>query len=364
MADLLAIALPAPLLASMVERAWRHGDAVLPVDTRLPPPQRARLLAALRPARFVDETGIHDIGDHLPVRDDDALVVATSGSTGEPKGVVLSHDAVRASAEATSAALGVDPSSDTWLACLPLSHIGGLSVVTRAILTGTPYEVHDGFDAALVERAADDGATLVSLVPTALQRVDASRFRRILLGGAAPPSRLPSNVVTTYGMTETGSGIVYDGRPLPGAEVRVIDGEIHVRGPMLLRGYRDGTDPKDADGWFPTGDAGEIDADGVLHVHGRLGDLVITGGENVWPAEVETVLLAHPKVREVLVRGVPDTEWGQLVTAVVVPVDVSDPPTLDELRGFAREHLAAYAAPRRLDLVEALPRTTSGKLKR
>ena len=334
-----------------LRRAWDDGDAVLPLDPRLPGPAREHMLAAARP--------------HEPVEDGDALVVATSGTTGEPKAVVLTHDAVAASARATSARLGVDPTSDRWLACLPLAHVGGLSVVTRALLTGTPLTVQDGFDAGAVEAAAGAGCTLVSLVATALRRVDASRFRTVVLGGSAMPEELPPNAVTTYGTTETGSGVVYDGTPLDGVEVRVVGGEVQLRCPMALRCYRDGTDPKTADGWYPTGDAGDWDANaGRLRVFGRRGDLIITGGENVWPTAVERVLDTLRSVREVAVVGVPDPEWGRRVVALVVPTDPTAPPTLDALREAVREQLPAYAAPRELRLVDALPRTGSGKVAR
>jgi O-succinylbenzoic acid--CoA ligase len=233
------------------------------------------------------------------------------------------------------------------------------------VLTGTPLTVHDGFDADAVRAAADDGCTLTSLVPTALARIDPTCFRRILVGGQAPPTDRPSNVIATYGMTETGSGVVYDGRPLTGVEVRIADdGEIHLRAPMLLRTYRDGVDPKDEAGWFPTGDLGELHPDGTLAVHGRRGDLIITGGENVWPAAVERVLLRHRAVGEVAVIGRPDAEWGQRVVAVVVAKDPTAPPTLDELRDWAKRSLPAYAAPTRLDVVPRLPRTASGKVRR
>jgi O-succinylbenzoic acid--CoA ligase len=334
-----------------LRRAWDEGDAVFPLDPRLPAPARARVLAAARP--------------DVPVEVGDALVVATSGTTGDPKAAVLTHDAVAASARATSARLGVDPAADRWLACLPLAHVGGLSVVTRALLTRTPLTVHDGFDPAAVEAAARAGCTLVSLVPTALRRVDASGFRAVVLGGSAMPPELPPHAVTTYGMTETGSGVVYDGVPLDGVEVRVVDGEVQLRAPMVLRCYRDGTDPKTADGWYPTGDAGAWDPGARrLQVFGRQGDLIITGGENVWPAAVERVLDALPAVREVAVVGSPDPEWGRRVVAVVVPADRTAPPTLEALRDAVRRELPAYAAPRELRLVEALPRTGSGKVAR
>ncbi len=332
-----------------LQRAWDDGDAVLPVDPRLPGPARAAVLAAARP----DE----------PVEPGDAGVGATGGTTGGPRAAVLTPAAVHASALATSRALHVDPSTDHWLCCLPLSHVGGLSVVMRALTTGTPLTVHEGFDAEAVEAAAGAGCTLTSLVPTALQRIDPSRFRAILLGGQAPLTARPANVIATYGMTETGSGVVYDGRPLEGVEVRIEDGEVQLRGPMLLRAYRDGTDPKGPDGWLPTGDLGALE-DGVLEVHGRRGDLIITGGENVWPVAVERVLTTLPAVAEVAVVGRPDPEWGQRVVAVVVPTDPAEPPSLGELRDWAKQSLPAYAAPTLLEIVAHLPRTQSGKVRR
>jgi O-succinylbenzoic acid--CoA ligase len=332
-----------------LQRAWEAGDAVLPLDPRLPGPARDAVLRAARP----DE----------PVEPGDALVVATSGTDGDPKAVVLTHEAVAASASATSARLGIDPAEDRWLACLPLAHVGGLAVVTRALLTGTPLTVHDAFDAAAVDAAASEGCTRTSLVPTALARIDPAPWRTILVGGQAPPPERPANVLATYGMTESGSGIAYEGIPLDGVEVRVDDDELLLRGPMLLRCYRDGTDPRRADGWFPTGDLGEV-VDGRIRVLGRRGDLVITGGENVWPAAVERALADAPGVREVAVTGRPDPEWGQRVVAHVVPADPASPPTLEQLRAVAKEHLPAYAAPTVLELVAALPRTASGKVRR
>jgi len=343
---LVVIDLPGgPRFVDELRRVWDAGDAAFPVDQRLPAAAKRDLCAAMR------------VGDE--VESGDALVVTTSGSTGTPKGVVLTHDAVAASARATSGRLDVD-ADDHWLACLPLSHVGGLSVVTRALHTGTQLTVLPGFDAAAVEQV---DATLVSLVATALARIDPSRFRTIVLGGSRPPDDRPANCVATYGMTETGSGVVYDGVPLDDVEVDITpDGEIRLRAPMLLRCYRDGTTPLDAAGWFATGDLGVWLPDGKLHVAGRRGDLIITGGENVWPEAVETALADHPGVADVMVRGVVDTEWGQLVEALIVPV--GDPPTLDSIRAHVKAHHPAFMAPKRLTLVESLPRTSLGKLRR
>ena len=365
--ELVALAIPGgPAFVEALQRAWDRGDAVLPVDPRLPDPAVRQLFDALAPTRLVDVGGDERaLADGRPVDDGDAIVVATSGSTGTPKGVVHTHESVAASAGATSARLQVDPAHDRWLACLPLAHIGGLSVVLRALLTGTPLEVHDGFDAAAVEDAARRGATLVSVVPTALDRIDAGLFRALVVGGAAPPEHLPPNAVTSYGMTETGSACVYDGWPLDGVEVRVAaTGELEVRGPMLLRTYRAGTDPKDADGWFATADAGSVGPDGRVVVHGRVDDAIVTGGEKVWPLPVERVLGALPGVAEVAVVGRPDPEWGERVVAVVVPADTAQVPSLDQLRDAVRAQLPAYAAPRGVELVDALPRTALGKVLR
>jgi O-succinylbenzoic acid--CoA ligase len=355
-----------PAFVTELRRAWDAGDAVLPVDTRLPPRAADRLLEALRPAAVIDGDGERwSRRGGVPVEAGDGLVVATSGTTGEPKGVVLTHDAVASSAVATSARLGVDVRTDRWLACLPVAHIGGLAVITRALLTGTGLCALPRFDAAEVTRAArSDGATLVALVPTALARVDAGLFRTVLLGGSAPPASLPENVIATYGMTETGSGVMYDGRTLDGVEVRLVEAEIMLRGPMLLRCYRDGHDPKTSDGWLPTGDAGTVEPDGRLSVLGRMSDLVITGGENVWPHAVEAAIATHPLVSEVAVGRRTDPEWGERVVAWVVPTDVAEPPDLAALRTFVADQLPAYAAPRELVLVGRLPRTSAGKVAR
>ena len=358
---LVALDLPGgPDFVDALRRAWDDGDAVLPVDQRFPPAAKAALIAAMGASRVVEPTGATELTEGRPVESGDALVVATSGSTGTPKGVVLTHGAIAASADATSTHLAVDPSADHWLACLPLSHVGGLSVVTRALQTGTPLTVLPGFDADLVDASE---ATLVSLVATAMRRIDTARWRVIVLGGAHAPADRPVNSVTTYGMTETGSGVVYDGRPLDHVEIAIVDGEVRLRCPMLLRCYRDGTDPFLPGGWFPTGDLGELTDDGRLVVHGRRGDLIITGGENVWPDPVERILARHPRIADVGVAGVPDPEWGHLVTAFVVPTD-DHPPTLDELRDLVRAELPAYCAPRDVVIVPRLPRTTLGKLKR
>ncbi len=383
MPDLVALDLPGGrAFVDALRAVWDTGDAVAPLDPRLPPPAARALVRALAPTRVVGSDGeIVALRDGIPVEDGDALVIATSGSTGLPRGVVLTHDAIEASARATSRRLGVDPAHHRWLACLPLAHVGGLSVLTRAIVTGTPCTVLPGFDPEEVARLACQGeATHVSLVSTALRRLDppaVSRFACILLGGAAPPGDLPGNVVTTYGMTETGSGVVYDGRPLDGVEIAIgtglpgqgAHGELLVRGPMLLRAYRDGSDPRvpgpdGKGGWLPTGDGGRLDADGRLVVDGRLAEVITTGGEKVWPVPVEQLVATHPLVADAAIWRRDDPEWGQRVVAWVVPSDPSEPPSLGAIADLVRAGLPPWAAPKELVIVSQLPRTASGKVRR
>jgi O-succinylbenzoic acid--CoA ligase len=383
--DLVAIVLPRPAAARAVVAAWEAGEAVLPLDPDAPAAELKGALAAGRPTHLLDRSGRRRLAGGEPAEAGLAAVVATSGTGDAPKLVELGADAVGWSAVASSAALGAGP-DDRWLCCLPVHRVAGLAVVARAWRTGLPVEVQERFDPRAVAAAAGR-ATLVSLVPAMLSRLlaagdEAARFRRVLLGGQPIPAALATEaasrgvtLVRTYGLTETFGGMVHDGHPLEGAEVRIggvdnqrrAEGEILVRGPMLFRRYRGEPGRTGAvlrDGWLRTGDLGRIEEGGRLVVLGRADDLVISGGVNVHPDEVEAVLAAHPRVAEAAVAGRPDPEWGQRVAAFVVPRDPADPPTLAELRAFTRERLAAAKAPRELVLVEALPRGPSGKLLR
>jgi o-succinylbenzoate---CoA ligase len=379
--ELVALDLAAgPDFVGALQAVWDDGHAVAPLDPRLPKAAREAVLAALRPAKVWAADGeLHALAGGLPVEDGDAIVIATSGSSGEPKGVVLTHDALLASARATSERLGIDPRRHTWLSCLPLAHVGGLSVITRALLTDTELLVLPGFDAVTVEALGRRGeVTHVSLVAAALLRIDPAAFTGILLGGSRPPQQLPENVVVTYGMTETGSGVVYDGVPLDGVEIALAhfegsndngndEGEILLRAPMLMRAYRDGrtgrvVGPDGTRTWFATGDAGSLTAEGTLSVAGRLAEVITTGGEKVWPDAVERVIATHAGVAEVAVWKRADPEWGERVVAWVVPSGTALP--VAALKELVAGTLAPWAAPKEVVLVEALPRTASGKIRR
>ncbi len=375
MPELVALDLPGGQgFVDALRRVWDDGDAVFPIDRRLPAAEAKRVMESIRPTAVIEQDGERRaLSGGEPVVPGDAVVVATSGTTGFPKGVVHTHASIRSSAEATSSALEVDPANDTWLACLPLAHIGGLAVVMRSIVTGTKVVVHDGFDASRVQDAARSGVTLASLVTKALNEIDTEQFRTILIGGAAPPADRPHNVIATYGMTETGSGCVYDRHPLDGLEIKISnDDHIHLRGPMLLRAYRGNLNgagfaehnPLSPDGWFDTGDLGRWREDGLLHVDGRAGDVVVSGGEKVWPSRVEPILENHPMIREIAIVGRPHDDWGHEVVAIAVANDAAHRPTLGELRDVVKSELPAWYAPRSVEWVEALPRTALGKIRR
>ena len=357
------VCLDLPLGDAFINRlksAWDAGDAIFPLDQRLPPAARAEVLRVIQPTVIANSSGdTRTEGNKVEV--DDAVVIATSGTTGAAKGVVLTHHAIQASAKATSARLDITK-DDCWFACLPPSHIGGLSVVLRSIIMGTKFITAPSFTVEAYNDAASKGATVVSLVSTAMHQVDTSLYRTIVLGGAKAPIHRPSNSVVTYGLTESGSGVVYNGLPLDEVEIEIRDGIIFLRAPMLLRSYRDEKTPL-VNGWLRTGDHGYIAADGLLHVEGREGDLIVTGGENVWPEQVETRLSAMTEVRDVCVAGVPDSKWGHAVHAFVV-LNADMKLSIEEVREWVKETLPAYSAPQALHVVDEIPRTALGKPQR
>ncbi len=353
-----------------------------------------------------------DAGQPGPVADSDTrdrardplAIVYTSGTSGRPKGAVLTRDNFLWSAVASAFRLGVVP-GDRWLACMPLFHVGGLSILLRSALQGTTALVHPRFDAARVSRALDEeGVTLVSLTATMLDRLLSVRgdrpappgLRCVLLGGGPCPARLHARAAAlgfalapSYGLTEAASQVATRApsreaapdaglTPLLGTRVKVVDergevrpagepGEILVCGPSVMRGYHGRPEESAAalrDGWLRTGDVGLLDRDGDLHVLERRTDLIVSGGENVYPAEVEAALTEHPAVSEAGVAGVPDREFGARPAAWLVLQEGVPPPTLEELRAFCRERLAGYKIPVCFRTRAALPRNASGKLLR
>jgi o-succinylbenzoate---CoA ligase len=345
-----------------------------------------RLTTAER-AREVEATAQAAAG--LPA--DAAVILYTSGTTGRARGAVLTRSALLASAQASAANLGWQD-DDRWLLAMSLARIGGLSILTRCLAARRTVVLEPGFDAEhLPETIEAHRVTLLSMVPTMLALLlqahptwrAPSQLRALLLGGAAAPPlllaqaaarRLP--IVVTYGCTETCSQVVatpyvhrYEsaawnaGRPLAGAEIRVADGRILVRGPMLMSGYL-GEPPLAPGDWFDTGDVGELDATGALQVHARRADLIVSGGENVYPAEVEAALESCPGIRTAAVFGIDDPVWGQVVAALLV----AEPGAAGTVESSLREHLASRLAPhkrpRRIAFVPTLPLTPAGKLDR
>ncbi len=373
-----AVALPAgpALLDALAAAMEGAGPAVLPLSPDLPRTRLRALLAELRPERLVTPEGTCSLAGGVGVGEDTALVLATSGTTGPPKGVELSAAALAHSARATLSRLGAYGSA-RWLACLPPDGIAGAQLLVRSVVSGTdPVYMpasRDGFDP---EAALASGADFVSLVPTMLTRLldtraDLSAFRAILLGGApASPVLLEraraagGTVVTTYGMTETSGGCVYDGVPLQGTRVDLRgDGRVRLAGPTLFSRYRLRPELTAAalDGaWLVTRDVGRW-AGGKLDLRGRADDVVITGGSNVAPDDVAALLADQPGVADVAVVGRPDPEWGERLVAVIVPTQVGRPPTLTEVREYVRARAPAYLAPQEIEVAVSIPLLSSGK---
>jgi O-succinylbenzoic acid--CoA ligase len=371
----------------LLHALMKLGAIAEPLNTRLAPGEREAELERAGPVLAVSQAG--DVGGpeaDLPLlgeHDLDAIHcrVLTSGTSGHPRPIPLTYGNHLWSAVGSAFNLGVDP-SDRWLCCLPLYHVSGLEIVMRSVIYGTGTVVHDGFAVQSVAEALErDGVTLMSVVTTQLTRlleagVDLSGPRAILVGGGPVPLEVLEEaigrnaaVVQTYGLTETASQVTTlapqearrklgsAGRPLLTTHLRIQDGEILVQGPVVAPGCAD------EDGWLHTGDLGRIDDEGFLYVEDRLGDVIVSGGENVLPAEVEEVLLRHPDVADAAAVGRADAEWQEAVEAVVVLRDGAAAGAA-ELRQHCAESLAGYKVPKRFEFVSELPRTDSGKLLR
>jgi O-succinylbenzoic acid--CoA ligase len=363
------------------------GAVAEPLDPGLSPAELEAALSRAKPALVLG------VEDHLTMTEADLPLlgqhdldaihcrILTSGTSDQPRPIGLTYGNHLWSAVGSAFNLGVDP-ADRWLCCLPLYHVAGLEIVMRSVIYGTGAILHDGFDPARIEDTLErQGATLVSLVTTQLSRlldagVDLSGPRAILIGGGPVPREVleeaiarGASVVQTYGLTEAASQVTTltpqdarrklgsAGRPLLTTHLRIQDGEILVQGPVVAPGCAD------EDGWLHTGDLGSIDEEGFLYVGDRLGDVIISGGENVLPAEVEAVLMRHPDVVDAAAVGRADPEWQEAVTAVVVLGDGAATDA-EELRRHCAESLARHKVPKRFDFVTELPRTASGKLVR
>ena len=316
-------------------------------------------------------------------------VLFTSGTSGTPKGALLSRRAFVRAAEASASRLGWED-GDRWLLAMPLAHVGGLSVLVRVLVARRALVIAPpgAFDPhTTIDTLTKQSVTLVSLVPTQLAQLALTgrpappSVRAVLLGGAACPPRILARAAslgwrlhTTYGLTEMCAQVSTArapvrhesegvGEPLDGVEIEIREGRIHVRSPARMDGWLDPSlpDPFDADGFYDTGDLGELDRHGRLFVHVRRDDLIVTGGENVYPAEVEQALVRIDGIEAACVVGLPDDTWGQRVAAVVVssaPID--EPAMIERLRG----DLSAFKIPRTIERVDALPTNAVGKIDR
>ncbi len=398
---------PAELAAQVADagvRALVHADASVDEARAIAQGAGGPLIVSLESlTRAIEGTEV-PVAQPLDLSWPQAIVY-TSGTTGRAKGAILTHANHLASAQAWAGLLAPQP-MDRWLACLPFHHVAGLAMIMRSAIWGVPLVVHPSFEPRAVSRAIDDEAiSHLSLVAVMLRRLIAERgdrhtptsLRGVLLGGGPTPVELIRRalergipVIPTYGLTETASGVAAlppeevgghpgsSGRALDGVELRVGHegtpcgpgeiGEILVRGPMVMAGYHARPDDSAAalaGGWLHTGDLGSIDRGGYLTIADRRADLIISGGENIYPAEIEAVLVEHPGVIDAGVFGQPDDRWGAVpVAAIVVAPSPTDPPDDPTLRAFCAARLARYKVPTRFVRVEAVPRSAAGKLLR
>jgi O-succinylbenzoic acid--CoA ligase len=388
--DRVALTFPPSLeYVVLIHALVKLGAVAVPLDPRLPSGERDELVDRLSPRLVIgDPAEAQEAPESSNVQLDEETetedlhcVIHTSGSGGKPKAVELTYGNHLWNAIGSGVRIGVAP-TDMWLCCLPLHHIGGLAIVLRSALYRTAVVLERFDPGPIAERLASHPVTIVSLVPTMLARLldagaDLGAVRCVLLGGGPAPSPLLERaleagvrVTPTYGLTEAASQVTTmppgeaarrpgsTGPPILTTDVRIAeDGVICVRGPSIA------ADEAGEDGWLRTNDLGRLDDDDYLYVLGRADEVIVSGGENVSPEEVERVLLEHPAVADAGVAGVSDPEWQEAVIASVV-VGEGGEASEAELREFCRERLAAFKVPKAIAFVDELPRNAQGKLLR
>ncbi|HTM46358.1 MAG TPA: AMP-binding protein [Polyangiaceae bacterium] len=390
------------LIYALLELGWPLAllHPRLPVQERTALHRRFGFIRIFEPGWDRAASPTHsDIDVPTPMRGESSsacFVVFTAGTTGSSKAAVLSYGAIQCAVEASAQNLGWQP-QDRWLLCLPLAHVGGLSIVLRclaarkAVLIPQPQGADDSLDIQQIAQGITrHNATLISVVPTVLQRLlelpdfsPPASLRAILMGGDGASAALLQQalqrglpVFTTYGMTEMSSQVTTqryalgpggdsgNGPAIRTAQVRIAtDGRIEVRGPSLFSGYWEPPAldlPLTADGWFRTEDYGSLDDKGSLHVLGRSTDVLISGGENVYPAQIERTILTYPGVERCCAFGLPDPNWGEVVCALVVAPGAER----TAFAAFLQQRLMRHQLPRRLAFIERLPETPVGKLDR
>jgi O-succinylbenzoic acid--CoA ligase len=416
--DVLALFSQSSWLTTLLLHACaKVGATFYPVDPELPPQWQHELLQQAGVEHVIRHDSIDDTLEIDPTSleitalgakaergtlvDDIAVIIATSGSSGAPRGVMLGNRAVQASAAAVNAKLDL-AAGDCWLNCLPLYHVGGLSIVYRTALAGASMVLQQGFDAGQVWRDIKRyPVTHISLVPVMLAKLldeadcmPPVRLKSVLVGGAALNEKLASRafeagwpLCVTYGMTETASQVAtrcfsgnedgagmqgYASALIDGVECEVVDGEgritaqvgqVRIRGGCLMSGYansgRIAGDGLDEVGWFTSGDLGRLDERGFLRIVGRADEMLISGGENVNPYEVEMLMLDCPGIDAVCVIGVTEPVWGQRVSAVY-----SGPFNEMEVEHWCRQEIKGALRPRQFVRLSHLPRLSTGKIDR
>ncbi len=377
MNNLVAIDLPQTQdLLKLIASIWDDGDAIYFIDQRFSDKLKQQAIDSVRPKYLINLEGKCELNNSIEVCHGDALIISTSGTTGKPKALIHTFDSLKSHSRLVNEYLKINSQKDKWIACLPLNHIGGLGVVLRSMFENFEVAILEKPDPKRINDLNREGFNLISLVITILSKIDISHFKAVVLGGMAEPEKTQDNVFATYGLTETGGGVVYNGQTLNKVSIRIDKDSslISVKTPTLFRGYRSlfnetlhvyeisaqGIEPELTDGYFQTSDCGFFDND-RLKILGRTDDVINTGGEKIWPGTIESEISAIEGIIEVAVVPVADVKWGHKIVAAITKQPQSKI-TVTEIANVIRDSLSDWAVPKEIKFVQELPKTSIGKI--